>query len=620
MAKFDKQAEAIFASVFQRPVTTQAERSFLTSAADRKSGAALQGALEFKRQQGGFASTRPEGAAGQDTDAIPQPEGGGAVAQQSQTQGQEGLAGAANSVVSGAQAVRQGFNDLNTEREKVKKAQSLLFDEREQFRARQAILQDPDYQDFIKFKAELAGGVQTTETGTRIKPGITDPLTVAEISAEERGELASRASLLGDTLRTGEKFVGQQIENIADLTQQDLDTAQQNFNNANTTFKSALSLAENDRAEVAQQVELFGLTANQRANLSVDLIAEGFDSKDVAEVLDRFSGGTTPGSNGMRTDRHNNPTAFTSDIAKQAGLVEGVDYTVGDPFPNNPNLFTARLIGDPIEQTIKVIDRIGFKTQAGKDRGTYLNKIPEHQNWSNLNDDQKKDVIKKMYQIEGGSGSLFDGAKADGIEERRQANLAAEDLNRFLTKEELAQYGAPAGTQFKDVIGLIPNSKPPDANTTNLAKAGRNSLNESKKIMGMVDSEGDDTDRILRTQLTLGKFGGRQLKAALDSMVLNYVFVLSGKQVSEKEIERFDHLRPNRFDSDATIRFKFDQFAFMFNAILDQKQGSLDLSLDTIANSDIATLGRLSKEKMQPTVSDDSDIVTAAKNKFNISY
>jgi len=34
----------------------------------------------------------------------------------------------------------------------------------------------------------------------------------------------------------------------------------------------------------------------------------------------------------MRTDRHNNPVAMTTDVAKTLGLVEGVDYTVGDPF------------------------------------------------------------------------------------------------------------------------------------------------------------------------------------------------------------------------------------------------------------------------------------------------
>ncbi len=106
---------------------------------------------------------------------------------------------------------------------------------------------------------------------------------------------------------------------------------------------------------------------------------------------------------GMRTDRHNNPAAFTVDVAKNAGLKEGVDYTVGDPFPNNPNLKTARLIGDPVAQTIKVIDRIGFYTQSGKPRWSYVGSLKGASDWKNLGYEQKKNIIAQMYSHEGGS-------------------------------------------------------------------------------------------------------------------------------------------------------------------------------------------------------------------------
>ena len=109
-----------------------------------------------------------------------------------------------------------------------------------------------------------------------------------------------------------------------------------------------------------------------------------------------------PSSSGMRTDRHLNPTAFTTDIAKLAGLKEGVDYTKGDPFSNG-RYYTAKLIKDPLKTTIQVIDRIGFKTQAGANRWTYTDRIPETKNWNNLNYSQKKQVIAKMYQHEGGT-------------------------------------------------------------------------------------------------------------------------------------------------------------------------------------------------------------------------
>jgi len=417
----DQKAEQILSRVFGRAEIKVGDRQFLHTAAKRKQGAELQGALEFRRaeQQGQFgtpqlASTNPQASAGTTN-----------------------LAGAADQVISGSKAVRQGFSDLEQEKQKVKQAQSQLITEQEQFRVRQSLLQDPEFQDFIKFKADLAAGVQTQETGTEIIPGITDPLTSAQIATEERGELARRTSLAGDVISTREKFIGQQVEGIAGLKQQDLDIAQQNFDNARSVFQDALSFSESERADQAQNIDLFGLTANQRANLSVDLINQGFDSADVNEVLDRFSGSLTTGASGMRTDRHNNPAAFTTDIAKQAGLVLGVDYEIGDPFPKNPNLNTARLLGDPVETTIRVIDKIGFKTQGGANRWVYTDSIQGANNreWSGLSQDQKKEVIAQMYQREGGNGSLITGAEVEGapgdpIEARRQANLAAKEKQK----------------------------------------------------------------------------------------------------------------------------------------------------------------------------------------------
>ena len=114
-------------------------------------------------------------------------------------------------------------------------------------------------------------------------------------------------------------------------------------------------------------------------------------------------------STDMRTDRHNNPTAFTTDIARQAGLVEGVDYIVGDPFPENPNMMTAKLLGNPIETTIRVIDKIGFSTQSGQNRWAYTDSIPGANNaeWLKLGFADKTQIIKDMYRHEGGNGSLF---------------------------------------------------------------------------------------------------------------------------------------------------------------------------------------------------------------------
>ena len=123
----------------------------------------------------------------------------------------------------------------------------------------------------------------------------------------------------------------------------------------------------------------------------------------------------------FRTDRNNNPTAFTTDIAIEAGLVQGRDFVQGDPFSPSGNInyvngqlvgrvfYTAKLIGDPISLTIGVIDRIGFRVGSDpyKPRWTYIN-LP-YDLWQSLTSLQKRQVIGDMYTCEGGTEmkSLF---------------------------------------------------------------------------------------------------------------------------------------------------------------------------------------------------------------------
>ena len=103
----------------------------------------------------------------------------------------------------------------------------------------------------------------------------------------------------------------------------------------------------------------------------------------------------------MRTDDNDNPAAFTDDIARQANLVYGVDYVPGTPFPAPSPLVTAKLLGDPVAITIRVIDAIGYYTHAGAPRWTYI-ALPTFV-WAALSDDQRRDVIGFHYQHEGGT-------------------------------------------------------------------------------------------------------------------------------------------------------------------------------------------------------------------------
>lgn len=104
-----------------------------------------------------------------------------------------------------------------------------------------------------------------------------------------------------------------------------------------------------------------------------------------------------------RTDLHRNPTAFTTDLAKQAGLLFGKDYIVGQSFggDGHPVLYTAKLLGDPVALTIRLLDAVGFYTQLGTQRWSYI-AMPSFV-WNGLEAVVKRHVIGFMYRHEGGT-------------------------------------------------------------------------------------------------------------------------------------------------------------------------------------------------------------------------
>lgn len=103
-----------------------------------------------------------------------------------------------------------------------------------------------------------------------------------------------------------------------------------------------------------------------------------------------------------RADLNRNPTAFITQIAVEAGLKLGVDYSQGDSFTSEGvTYFTAHLLGDPVGLTIKVINTISFETPSFQLRWTYIN-MPRFV-WNSLTNSQKRDVIGFMYQREGGT-------------------------------------------------------------------------------------------------------------------------------------------------------------------------------------------------------------------------
>jgi len=108
----------------------------------------------------------------------------------------------------------------------------------------------------------------------------------------------------------------------------------------------------------------------------------------------------------LRTDRHRNPTAlmYTEWVAK---FFKNKWYNVSkwDKFPDSNN-YTLDMsnIDDPVQATIDYIDAYWFDYK-GQNRRTHTSMSDESRN--NLNNQQKRWVIKKMYSRELGSWELF---------------------------------------------------------------------------------------------------------------------------------------------------------------------------------------------------------------------
>jgi hypothetical protein len=123
-----------------------------------------------------------------------------------------------------------------------------------------------------------------------------------------------------------------------------------------------------------------------------------------------------------RRDRHRNPLLITTDEAMAAGLKYGVDYLYGDPFEVYEQgctvlRYTALFLGDPIQTTLRVVDRIGWQDSNGHARwGISVSPVW----WSTQTTAAKVDLIRQVYG-QGELSGLFDAylsiaqQKTDGV-------------------------------------------------------------------------------------------------------------------------------------------------------------------------------------------------------------
>jgi len=299
-----------------------------------------------------------------------------------------------------------------------------------------------------KIRADIAGGGDTnkvlsptdaialgvpygTTQGQAMNMGITPqkPLTEGQAQASTYAARLQQANPIIDNIAgsianyniAGFEAQRRLPNNLKSGVIQSYEQAARNFINAVLRRESGAAIAPSEFNNAYQQYLPYPgdkpeTLAQKKANRDIVLqglvtssggqTAQGQPKANDPLGLFKTVGNTTASTplTGMRTDRNNNPTAFTTDVAKSLGLVLGKDYTQGDKFPGNSNLYTARLVGDPVAITIKGLDQGGFYTQSGKPRWTHT-AIPQSQ-WNKYSYAQKVAVVKQMYQKEGNKGAL----------------------------------------------------------------------------------------------------------------------------------------------------------------------------------------------------------------------
>lgn len=218
---------------------------------------------------------------------------------------------------------------------------------------------------------------------------------------------------------------------------------------------------------------------------------------------------------GMRTERHNNPTAMITSAVAKLGGVEWVDYERWDPFigKDGRTYYTARLIWDPIEKTIELFDR-GIEKWSMKNifsMWSYGNKLGlTNEKWKNMDSEQKRDTVLRMLKEEWGdiskmtyynswnSSELYKQLKNGTITYANYIKKAWNDMSQEEKDQWIIQNAVKDAKSWKDLQDTFNWLRKVSAKsfyTWEMAKNTRyemlNALSESersnKEIMKMVD-------------------------------------------------------------------------------------------------------------------------------------
>jgi len=161
---------------------------------------------------------------------------------------------------------------------------------------------------------------------------------------------------------------------------------------------------------------------------------------------------------GMRTDRHNNPIAVAMPTGGTNEFTDaldnaGIEWTQGDPFPNNPNMATIDIKGNPIEASRVILSDTGalqnwYINHTGK---TVLSDtgITNNEEFKNAPLEIQDKIISGIYKAEGGNGSLLKSL------EIQDAGIDINDpLSQFSPDAiDLAKSVASGDAKWSDITG-----------------------------------------------------------------------------------------------------------------------------------------------------------------------
>lgn len=505
----------------------------------------------------------------------------------------------------GVDSLTSGFDMLKKKMKQVDDAEKKLFREQTKIELKKMLMSSSGIKELLGTRDSQRETLQTKDFSEELPTtaGITNPLDVSRAAIGQQqgiGRFVENASNLAES--SGESVMGI-LDRLGNERQNDYDNARQSLSDlltvrgelraeesherAGEAHKANLQQTQLQMAQLRQTLNRGGLSGDQLVNIYSDLSEQGWDASGISTLLNETLGikgniplvgnatgfGYVPGERTFYNRDHKGV-----DIIAPAGspVHANVDMTVEKVFVGpegglqvygrdaQGNLHRYLHLGGtrvdlkPGEQIKagQVFATIGTPKQFSP---TELSTAP-HLDYSVLGSNGQ--WVKPVEGAKSGNFNPEQRSALDTVFARARDNKAAMEAKKaqaaldLKVKETMAIEKAKAGIPAKG-----------DKATTDLAKAGNQSLKQVKD--NLYSPDGKINRGSLAAANIPGIPGGRKLNNSMQTMLAQYVFMLSGKSTPTDQLEKFDQFLPKTFDSQSTIDQKIGNFQFVFDNALN---------------------------------------------------